>query len=317
VTERPSLVSVSVVSGPTIVAAPISVAPRRVQPGSSLASASIVTSASIQVEAGSTTVTLHPPPRLGLDRGEVGAVVDAHRHRDVVGDMRGYRLALGAQGGEDVGQVVLALGVVIGEPGEGGGQRRRVEGVGAGVDLVDRQLLRAGVAGAGAFRLDHALDLAAGAADDAAVGAGIVELDRQHRRGRRGSLMGLEQPGDRLGGDQRHVAGEDEDRLGGLNQRRRRAHGAAGSVGLGLDDGLGLIGKPGGDVIARRDDHRDLTGARLERGEDRPGDHRPAADGVQHLRQRRAHAGTGTRRHDQDQGRTHRGIVVVNKRNPY
>ena len=78
---------------------------------------------------------------LGLDRGEVGPVVDPHRHREVVGEVGGDRVAGLAQGREDVGQVVLALGVVVGEPGERGGQRRRVEGVGAGVDLADRQLL--------------------------------------------------------------------------------------------------------------------------------------------------------------------------------
>ena len=53
--------------------------------------------------------------RLGLDRGEVGAVVDPHRHREVVGEVGGDGVAGLAQGGEDVGQVVLALGVVVGE----------------------------------------------------------------------------------------------------------------------------------------------------------------------------------------------------------
>ena len=129
------------------------------------ASASISTPASIQVEPGSTTVTpasmwasSRRRRRLGLDRGEVDPVVDPHRHREVVGEVGGDRVAGLAQGREDVGQVVLALGVVVGEAGEGGGQRRRVEGVGAGVDLADRQLLGVGVAGG--FGLDHALDVA-------------------------------------------------------------------------------------------------------------------------------------------------------------
>ena len=47
----------SVVSGPTTEPAPTSVAPRRLEPGSIRASAAISTPASIQVEAGSTTVT--------------------------------------------------------------------------------------------------------------------------------------------------------------------------------------------------------------------------------------------------------------------
>ena len=69
--------------------------------------------------------------------------------------------------------------------------------------------------------------------------------------------MGLKQPGDRLGGDQRHVAGEHQHGLGFLDQRQRRPHGAAGAVGLGLDDGLDLVGQPRDDVWLRRDDRHD------------------------------------------------------------
>ena len=224
-------------SGPTVEPAPISVLPRRLVPGSIRASAAISTPASTQVESGSTTVTPASMWRLedaaaslGLDRGEVGAVVDPHRHREVVGEVGGDRVPGLAQGRQHVGQVVLTLGVVVGEAGEGRGERRGLEGVGAGVDLADRQLLGGGVAGG--LRLDHPLDLARGGADDAAVGAGLVELDRQHRRRGAGGGVGLEQAGDRRGGDQRHVAGEDEDGLGLLDQRQRRAHRPAGAVGL-------------------------------------------------------------------------------------
>ena len=153
--------------------------------------------------------------------------------REVVGEVGGDGVAGLAQRREDVGQVVLALGVVVGEAGEGVGQRRRVEGVGAGVDLADRQLLGVGVAGG--FGLDHALDLAAGAADDAAVGAGVVELDRQHRRRAparpRGPRAGRRSSRPRSAG----VAGEDEHGLARLDQRQGGADRAAGAVGLGLD----------------------------------------------------------------------------------
>ena len=81
------------------------------------------------------------------------------------------------------------------------------------------------------------------------------------------------------------VAGEDDHGLRLADQRQRGADGAAGAVGLRLDDGLGSLGKPGGDVLARRDDRGDPVGAGLAGGEDRPGDHRPPADGVQHLGQ--------------------------------
>ena len=114
--------------------------------------------------------------------------------------------------------------------------------------------------------------------------------------------MGLEQAGDRLGRDQRHVAGEDEHRLALLDQRQRGADRAAGAVGLGLLDGLDALGQAGGEVAAGRDDRGDPPGAGLAGGEDRPGDHRPPADGMQHLRQGGAHARALARRHDQDQG---------------
>ena len=130
-TRSPSLVSVRVVSGPTTEPAPTSLPPRRLVPGSIRASAAISTSASTQVEAGSTTVTPASMWRLedaaaclGLDGGEVGPIVDSHRHREVVGEVGGDGVARLAQGREDVGQVVLALGVVVGESGEGAGQRR-------------------------------------------------------------------------------------------------------------------------------------------------------------------------------------------------
>ena len=92
---------------------------------------------------------------------------------------------------------------------------------------------------------------------------------------------------------------------------QRGADRAAGPVGLGLDDGLGPLGEAGGDVVAGRDDHRDPARAGLARGEDRPGDHRPPADGMQHLRQARAHARARAGRHDEDQRGAHRWIVVV------
>ena len=58
-----------------------------------------------------------PAATLGLDRGQLGSVVDPHRHREVVGEVGGDRVARLAQGREDIGQVVLALGVVVGEAG--------------------------------------------------------------------------------------------------------------------------------------------------------------------------------------------------------
>ena len=132
--------------------------------------------------------------------------------------------------------------------------------------------------------LDDPLDVAGVVADDAAVGAGVVELDGHHGRTRLGGAVGLEQGGDDLGVDQRVVAGEDDDGVGVADDVVGGADRAAGAVGLGLDDGLGALGQAGGDVAVGRDDDDDTVRASLARGEHRPGDHRPPADGMENLR---------------------------------
>ena len=153
--------------------------------------------------------------------------------------------------------------------------------------------------------LDDPLDVAGVVADDAPVGAGVVELDGHHRRARLRRAVGLEQGGDDLGVDQRVIAGEDDDGVGVADDVVRRADRAAGAVGLGLDDGLGALGQARGEVAVGRDDDDDALGARLARGEHRPGDHRPPADGMQHLRQRGVHPRALARGHDQDGGPAH------------
>ena len=68
------------------------------------------------------------PLRLGADGGEADAVVDAEQERRVGDDVGGDALAGGGEEGEDVGQVVLALGVLGPDPGQGveeGARRRR------------------------------------------------------------------------------------------------------------------------------------------------------------------------------------------------
>jgi hypothetical protein len=123
--------------------------------------------------------------------------------------------------------------------------------------------------------------------------------------------MRLDQAGDRVGAEQRRVAREDDhgraagDHLGG------GAQGAAGAVGLRLDDGLGPVGKAGGEVVPGRDDHAHAPRPRLARGEDRPRDHRPAAYRVEDLGQGRAHPCALARGHDQGRRRVaHPGSVV-------
>ena len=111
--------------------------------------------------------------------------------------------------------------------------------------------------------------------------------------------MGVKEGGDVGSGDQRMVAGEDEHGLGRFDQWQRGADRATGAVSLWLHDGLDFVGEASGDVAAGRDDRGDPASARLTGGKNRPGDHRPAADGMEHLRQARAHACAFARRHDE------------------
>ena len=53
------------------------------------------------------------------------------------------------------------------------------------------------------------------------------------------SAWAVSEGGDDVGGEQGMVAGEDDDGLGFADQVERGADGAAGAVGLGLDDDLG------------------------------------------------------------------------------
>ena len=119
-----------VVCGPTTEPVPIAVAPISEQPGSIRTSGSIATSASIQVDAGiddrdaGEHVALEDlPAGLGLDEGEVDARVDAEDHVRVGGDVGGDVTARLLQKRQDVGEVVLALGVVVGEARQHGRDR--------------------------------------------------------------------------------------------------------------------------------------------------------------------------------------------------
>ena len=107
-----------------IESAPIRVEPRRLVPGSIVASAAISTSASIQVEPGS--MIGHPvqhvlmqdlAARLGGDQREVGAIVDAEVDVRVGGDVRDDLEAVAPEHRQDVAEVVLARRVVVVEAG--------------------------------------------------------------------------------------------------------------------------------------------------------------------------------------------------------
>ena len=296
-----------VVCGPMIESAPTLVAPRRLVPGSIVASAAISTSASIQVEPGSITVTpaTHVAvqdlaARLGGDDGEVGAVVDAEV--DVrVGGAGGRRRAAAAraQHRQHVAEVVLAGGVVVVEVVERLDQRLGVERVGAGVDLADRELLGGDLVRV--LGLDDPLDCRRRRRGR----CGRRRRDRRarpsspsRRRRRRGGSRAARRRSRAL------ISGWSPESTTTVSESRTMSWAARTAPPVpsasGWIDGLGALGQAGGEVAVGRDDHRDPPGAGLAGREHRPGDHRPTADGVQDLRQRGAHARALARGHDQD-----------------
>ena len=248
--------------------------------------------------------------RLLGDACELNAVVDAHGHGGIRGEEARDGASIFPHQRQDVAEVVLALGVVVAEALQRVGERPRLEGIAARVHLPDRELLGRGVSGL--LGLDDSLHPAVAVADDPPVAAGIVHLDRHHRRPGAGLAVLADQPGDRLRGDQWVVAGEDEHGLAAPDHLQRGAQRATGAVSLGLDDGLGPVRKRRREVAVRRDDHRHPLRAGPLCGKDGPGDHRSPTDGVKDLGERGPHprplprshheCGWGRRAHPQSLG---------------
>ena len=126
--------------------------------------------------------------QLPLGQRQLPAVVDALHLLGVV-DREGVDPVAGVvEDGDDVGQVVLALGVVGGDPPQRRAEQVAPEAVDGGVDLLDGPLLRGGVG-----LLDHPGDEAVlvadqpsvarrlahvGGEDGGAVAPGLVEGDQ-------------------------------------------------------------------------------------------------------------------------------------------
>ena len=161
-------------------------------------SASISTSASIHVDAGSTIVTpasmcslVDPVAQLPGDEGELDARVDP---LDLPRDGRSVDcdgLAVGDEQAERVGHVELALRVVRLEPVEQRPEPVGAKDVDAGVDLAERELL-----GRRVRRLDDAREPAFRIADDAAVRARVLGLEGEHGRRRAIAAVHLDELAD-------------------------------------------------------------------------------------------------------------------------
>ncbi len=187
---------------------------------------------------------------------------------------------------DDVGQVVLALRVVVLQVAEITAQRPRIEGDETGVDLVHAPLVVGRV-----LVLDDARDGAALVAQHAAVARRVVDQRRQQRE------LAARAVGDealeRLRPNQRHVAAQHEHSMVVGNRRHGLHDGMARAELLGLQRPLeiGLLGERRshllGAVAVDDVDARGLDGAR---GADDVLEQRPARERLQHLRQCRVHA---------------------------
>ena len=243
------------------------------------------------------------------DLGQLDAGVDAQALGGVVGGERQHGAASVAADLEHVGEIELALGVIIADLGQRVEQGAGVEAVEAGVALVDRCLL-----GRGVLLLDDALDLPVGIADDAAVAGGVVQLHGEHHHGGVVLVAHLCQAGDGLGLDERAVAGEHRqgaveagESVGAGEHRARRAvlHFLHHNLRVALDQR--------DDLLAGMADHRcHLGDAGSVGGIDHPAHERLAQNLVCHLGLFGLH--TGARARSQNDSGSFHAILLGRKR---
>ena len=238
-----------------------------------------------------------------LQLGQLARAVDP-QHLGVAARMRGdHRHAVGDGHRDDVGQVVLALRVVVAQAAEPALERRGGRGHHAGVDLADLALRRRRV-----LVLDDALHRVA-IAHDAPVAAGVGQLDGQQRQAFTAAQVHQCARGGGL--DQRHVAVENQGRARIVQQRRRLLHRVAGAQLRHLAceaqpgradccfDFIGtMTGDDDGALCAETGDR--LHHVLQQRSADQP---------MQYLRLCRFHAGAFARGHDHDVQR-HEMVLV-------
>ena len=237
--------------------------------------------------------------QLVVDGRELEHAVDARAAVDVgLVDRHGASL----EQRDGVGQVALALGVVRLDPGKRLGERRRAERVDADVDRGDLELVGARVA-----RLDDALDGRAGA-HDAPVGVRRRDAGDRERAVDALLLTGLAHGPDGLGADRRRVARQHEHVLGAARERGEPDLDRVARAVRGLLHRDPHLGERGGHRVGDRRGHHDddIVGSGLERRGHDPGEHRRAAQIVQDLGLRGAHARPEAPGHDDRARSRHR-----------
>ena len=219
-----------------------------------------------------------------LQFGQLHLAVHAQGFGHVIGLGRDHFHAIGHGGGDHVGQVVLTLGIVVGEIGQPLAQQRGGCGDDAGVDFLDGALGRAGI-----LLLDDGDDLAV-FAHDAAIAVRVLQRHSQHAQlvlaGR------IQQALQRGGGGQGNVAVEHQRGSAILQVRQRLHHGVAGAqLRLLLGEGQALVGKGIGDgITAMTVDHAQLAGRERTGGIDHMTQERFPGQRVQDLGEGGLHA---------------------------
>jgi hypothetical protein len=121
---------------------------------------------------------------LAAEVGQLGAVVGAGGLGDVVDEVGADGQPVLAGQADGVGQVVLALGVVVADPRQRALEELRVERQDPRVDLAHLALRRRRV-----LLLDDRLDVAIRVADDPAVAERILDQPGQDAHGALGGLV--------------------------------------------------------------------------------------------------------------------------------
>ncbi len=245
------------------------------------------------------------PVHLRAERRELDPVVGALGLHHVVDRERGHGAAVLARQRDRVGEVVLALRVVVADPRQRRVEELRVERDDAAVDLADRGVLLARVV------LLHDRGDTVVVADDAPVAGGVGDHTGEHAHRDLGVAVELHEPLERLALEERRVAVRHHDGAGaGLGRqgvpgdpdRVRRT--LLGVLHRHHDVGLDLLDvRP--DLLALVADDRDDPGG-LElpgRVQDVP-DHAAPRERVQHLHGLGLHPGAATGSEDD-----HRHVV--------
>jgi len=222
--------------------------------------------------------------------------------------MRAHQQALSAGDGQDVGEVLLALGVVRAHLGQRLAQDHGVEGIETGVDLADLQLRVGGV-----LLLDDAGNRTVGRAQDAAIARCVRQRGGDHGDGALAGGVRLEQSVQRLSGKQGHVpVGHQHRALEVCRQRIERTLGGparARDLILVGDDGAGVDpGDVRGHEVTFVADHDgEVLRVDASCGSYRMAEERAPPDGVQDLGGGRPHPGALTCGEDDDSSRAERG----------